>query len=166
MTRLTRLCRTIGVGLAVTTATVAMTQVANAAPAPPAVPASLAPPVGNQVFLVGHAKGVQIYKCDGTSWIFVAPEATLTGGNGQVVATHSAGPIWKAPTAARLPVSRSPRILPVRFPLTRRTFSSFCCREHQPAQASSAQRPTFNGSTPRAGLNLPLPSARHKRQAR
>jgi hypothetical protein len=111
MTRLTRLCRTIGVGLAVTTATVAMTQVANAAPAPPAVPASLAPPVGNQVFLVGHAKGVQIYKCDGTSWIFVAPEATLTGDNGQVVATHSAGPIWKAPdgsTVTGKPIAKDP----------------------------------------------------------
>ena len=38
MTRLTRLCRAVGVGLAVTTATLAMTQVANAAPAPPTLP--------------------------------------------------------------------------------------------------------------------------------
>jgi uncharacterized protein DUF3455 len=97
MTRLTRLCRAVGVGLAVTTATLAMTQVADAAPASPDVPANLVPPTGNQMFLVGHAKGVQIYKCNGTSWAFVAPKATLTGDNGQVVATHSAGPIWVAP---------------------------------------------------------------------
>ena len=44
MTRLTRLCRAVGVGLAVATATLAMTQVANAAPAPPTVPADLVPP--------------------------------------------------------------------------------------------------------------------------
>ena len=68
MTRLTRLCRAVGVGIAVTTATLAMTQVANAAPAPPTPPTSRLPlwfPSGNQVFLVGHGKGVQIYQCNG-----------------------------------------------------------------------------------------------------
>jgi Protein of unknown function (DUF3455) len=87
----------VGVGLAATTATLAMTQVANAKPAPPDVPPALAVATSNQMFLVGHAKGVQIYQCNGTSWVFVAPRATLTGDNGQVVATHSAGPIWIAP---------------------------------------------------------------------
>jgi hypothetical protein len=42
MTRLTRVCRAVGVGIAVTTATLAMTQVANAKPAPPDVPPALA----------------------------------------------------------------------------------------------------------------------------
>jgi hypothetical protein len=111
MSRLTRLCRTVGVGLAVTTATLAMTQLANAAPAPPDVPTNLVPPTGNQVFLVGHGKGVQIYKCqsataaDGTtsfSWAFVEPRATLTGDNGQVVATHFAGPTWQAPDGSKV----------------------------------------------------------------
>ncbi len=63
MTRLTRVCRAAGVGIAVTTATLAMTQVANAAPAPPTGPPELAPPPGNQMFLAGHGKGVQIYTC-------------------------------------------------------------------------------------------------------
>ena len=102
MTRLTRLCRAVGVGLAVVTATLSMTQMANAAPAPP-VPDRLVPPAGNEVFLVGHAKGVQIYKCqsataNGTttfSWTFVGPRATLKGDNGQVI-THSKGPTWTA----------------------------------------------------------------------
>jgi hypothetical protein len=100
MTRLTRLCRAVGVGLAVTTATLAMTQMANAAPAPPTGPASLAPPPGNEMFLVAHGKGVQIYKCqsgtNGTfSWAFVEPRATLTTDNGQVI-THTQGPTWTA----------------------------------------------------------------------
>ena len=62
MTRLTRVCRAVGVGLAAVTATLAMTQVASAAPAPPTAPAELAPPLGNEVFLVAPGKGVQIYK--------------------------------------------------------------------------------------------------------
>jgi len=49
MTRLTRVCRAVGVGIAVTTATLAMTQVANAAPAPPPnVPPALVVPAGNR----------------------------------------------------------------------------------------------------------------------
>jgi hypothetical protein len=102
MTRLTHLCRAVGVGLAATTAALAMTQAANAAPAPPNVPANLVPPTGNQVFLVGHGKGVQIYQCNGTTWTFVAPRATLTGDNGQVVATHFAGPTWQAPDGSKV----------------------------------------------------------------
>ena len=38
MTRLTRLCRAVGVGLAVATATLSLTQVAHAEPAPPTLP--------------------------------------------------------------------------------------------------------------------------------
>jgi hypothetical protein len=100
----------VGVGLAVVTATLAMTPVANAAP----VPANLVPPNGNQMFLVGHVlkdAGVQIYKCtsitapDGTvksGWAFVAPRATLTGDNGQVIATHFAGPTWQATDGSKV----------------------------------------------------------------
>ena len=72
MTRLTRLCRAVGVGLAVATATLSMTQVADAAPAPPTVPPNLCRPP-EQVFLVGHAKGVQIYTCDGDGLGTVRP---------------------------------------------------------------------------------------------
>ena len=105
MTRLTRVCRAVGVGIAVTTATLAMTQVANAAPAPPTLPpgmGAIAVPGGNQVFLVGKVStGVQIYKCtantDGTTtWKFDHPEATLVGDNGKEIISHSAGPTWTA----------------------------------------------------------------------
>ena len=43
-------------------------------------------------------KGVQIYHCQqqqgATSWVFVAPEATLYAG-AQAVGTHAAGPTWR-----------------------------------------------------------------------
>jgi hypothetical protein len=34
---------------------------------------------GNQVFLVGHGKGVQIYQCNATYWVFVAPGQICSG---------------------------------------------------------------------------------------
>lgn len=39
--------------------------------------------------------GVQIYRWNGTSWVFVAPEAFLFHGDA-VVAVHSAGPTWES----------------------------------------------------------------------
>jgi hypothetical protein len=64
MTRFTRLCRAVGVGLAVAAATLSMTQVAHADPAPPTVPdPTLAvDTTTNKVFLVGHVStGFQKY---------------------------------------------------------------------------------------------------------
>ncbi len=103
MTRLTRLCRTVGVGLAVAAATLSMTQAADAAPKTPQpdVPANLVPDAGNKVFLIAHATGVQIYKCTdattGPAWTLLAPEANLVGNNDKnVIVKHSAGPTWTA----------------------------------------------------------------------
>jgi FtsP/CotA-like multicopper oxidase with cupredoxin domain len=99
MTRFTRLCRAVGVGLAVVTATLSMTQAAHAEPAAPALPPvakNIAAPAGNKVFLVGRATGVQIYECTGSEWRFVAPRADLVGDNGKLVTTHFAGPTWQA----------------------------------------------------------------------
>jgi len=94
MTRLTRLCRAVGVGIAVTTATLAMTQVANAAPKPPPTPP--APPAGNEPFLVGHAKGVQTYACTNGQLATTGsvPTAELRTDNKQVI-QHFVGPTWK-----------------------------------------------------------------------
>jgi Protein of unknown function (DUF3455) len=94
MTRLTRLCRAVGVGLAVATATLSMTQLAYAAPPQPDVPQDLVPG-GVSQFLVAHAKGVQIYKCTASGWTFDHPEAALVGAGGQKI-THNAGPTWTA----------------------------------------------------------------------
>jgi hypothetical protein len=103
MTRLTRLCRAVGVGLAVITATLTMTQVANAAPAPPTLPDTAkniaVDAAKNKVFLVGHVlkgAGVQIYKCVGTGWVFDAPSATLSADNDKNIVEHGRGPTWTA----------------------------------------------------------------------
>jgi hypothetical protein len=52
---------------------------AYAGPAEPGVPAALAVPDGNKLFLVGHAVGVRIYGCDasaaGYRWTLRGPRA-------------------------------------------------------------------------------------------
>jgi hypothetical protein len=92
----------VGAGLAVVSATLAMTQVANAAPPQPAVPPQLVPGGASQ-FLVAHAKGVQIYVCakittktpNTFEWTFREPRADLVGDNGQLI-KHTKGPTWTA----------------------------------------------------------------------
>jgi hypothetical protein len=52
-------------------------------------------PEGHKVASEMSAIGVQIYRWDGTTWVFVAPEAVLFKGKG-VVGTHYAGPTWES----------------------------------------------------------------------
>jgi len=64
----------------------------------------LQPEAGNKVAFHAYAEGVQIYRWNGTSWTFVAPEATLyadAGGHG-VVATHYAGPTWESVSGSKV----------------------------------------------------------------
>jgi hypothetical protein len=51
-------------------------------------------PAGNKVASHVYAAGVQIYRWDGSSWVFLAPEATLFADYGfhGVVGIHYAGP--------------------------------------------------------------------------
>jgi hypothetical protein len=101
MTRLTRLCRAVGVGLAVLTATLAMTQVAHAELPTPTVPDAIKAPAGNEVFLVGHVSkvpgaGAQIYTCNGTNWVLPSvPRADLLDDAGKLIIKHFAGPTWQ-----------------------------------------------------------------------
>jgi hypothetical protein len=83
-------------GLAALAAAVPLSGIAAAAPSAPEVPDGIAVDEGNKPFLIGHAVGVQIYRCNGASWGLVAPRANLYGDNGQLVATHFAGPSWQA----------------------------------------------------------------------
>jgi hypothetical protein len=75
-------------------------QAAHAEPSAPEVPADIAAPAGSKLFLVGHAVGVQIYRCNVTAsgyrWGFVGPKADLYGDSGKLIATHFAGPRWQA----------------------------------------------------------------------
>jgi len=97
MTRLTRLCRAVGVGIAVTTASLAMTQVAHAQLPPPKIQpaqAAIQVPAGNVPYLLGKATGSQNYQCTVTNntstWKFIGPEARLVTGGQDIL--HSAGP--------------------------------------------------------------------------
>ncbi|RXH57006.1 DUF3455 domain-containing protein [Granulicella sibirica] len=50
-------------------------------------------PAEAKVLRTVEGRGVQIYRCDASAWVFVAPEAELFEG-GSKVGTHGAGPVW------------------------------------------------------------------------
>ena len=92
---------------------------AAAAPSAPDVPDGIAVADGNKPFLVGHADGVQIYRCNGASWALVAPRANLYGDSGKLIATHFAGPSWQARDGSKVvgrrikdPVTVDPTAIP------------------------------------------------------
>ncbi len=69
-------------------------------PARPEVPESLKAPAGEEVILMAHATGVQIYVCQAETeqkpaWALKAPEAELTDATGKQIVHHFAGPAWK-----------------------------------------------------------------------
>ena len=66
----------------------------------PDVPEKIKAPTGEDVVLVAHASGSQIYVCqagaDGKlAWTLKAPEAELRNDQGAVIGQHYAGPTWK-----------------------------------------------------------------------
>jgi hypothetical protein len=76
----------------------------------PSVPANLAVPPGNVLFLVGHARGYQIYTCQaegsGFAWVLQAPWAGLFDDAGKAVALHYGGPSWTAPDGSTVVAAR------------------------------------------------------------
>ena len=69
---------------------------------------SLNVPAGNRISSHVYAKGVQIYRWNGTSWVFVAPDATLYADpcfNGEI-GTHYAGPTWEAEDGSKVVAAR------------------------------------------------------------
>ena len=95
--------RTVAVLLGVA-AFLALAHPAGAALAPPTVPANIAVPPGNVLYLVGHARGYQIYVCQaqdgGFAWVLSAPWAGLFDDAGNPIAVHYAGPSWTAADAS------------------------------------------------------------------
>jgi Protein of unknown function (DUF3455) len=68
--------------------------------APPEVPAAIQTPIGEEVVLLAHASGTQIYTCqagaDGKfAWTLKAPDAELKDEKGKAIGSHFAGPTWK-----------------------------------------------------------------------
>ncbi len=66
----------------------------------PEVPDKIKAPADEEVILVTHASGSQIYVCqagaDGqASWTLKAPDAELHNAQGAVIGRHYAGPAWK-----------------------------------------------------------------------
>jgi len=67
---------------------------------PPSLPEALQVHPGEEVVLLAHASGSQIYTCragaDGKFvWAFKAPEAELMDAKNKVIGSHSAGPSWQ-----------------------------------------------------------------------
>jgi hypothetical protein len=97
---LTRSRRLLAATIVAAAAALPLAQNANAEPPAPTVPGDIAVEDGHKVFLVGHAVGVQIYRCDavtdGHRWSFVGPRADLYGDNGKPITTHFRGPTWQA----------------------------------------------------------------------
>ncbi len=61
-------------------------------------------PAGNKLSRRLYAEGVQIYRWNGASWTFVAPEAVLfadADGNG-VVGIHYGGPTWESNSGSKV----------------------------------------------------------------
>jgi hypothetical protein len=77
-------------------AAASLVQVAQAGPPPPSVPGPIQVLDGSKVFLIGHAVGVQIYSCNGSTWSSAVPRANLFDDHGKLIITHFAGPTWQA----------------------------------------------------------------------
>lgn len=73
---------------------------AQAGPAAPDVPSTIAVVGDFKPYLVGHAVGWQVHTCKATAtgyaWSFDGPVATLHDDRGRLLASHSAGPTWTA----------------------------------------------------------------------
>lgn len=73
-------------------------------------------PAGNRVSSHVYALGVQIYRWDGTNWVFIAPEAALFADpcyQGQV-GIHYGGPTWEANDGSKVMGTRLAGCTPFR----------------------------------------------------
>jgi len=68
----------------------------------PEVPGVIQVPDGSKVLFHTFAEGVQIYSWNGSSWVFVAPEAVLFDTDGNIVGLHYAGPTWESDSGSKV----------------------------------------------------------------
>lgn len=61
-------------------------------------------PAGNKVAFHAYARGVQIYRWDGTAWVLVAPAATLfaDANYSAQIGIHYAGPTWESNSGSKV----------------------------------------------------------------
>jgi hypothetical protein len=57
---------------------------------------------GHKVAFHAYAEGVQIYRWNGTSWDFVAPEAVLFAEGAGIVGIHYGGPTWESASGSKV----------------------------------------------------------------
>ena len=72
-------------------------------------------PEGDRVAFRAYAEGVQIYRWDGASWTFVAPEALLYSWNqenSEVVGLHYGGPTWESVDGSKVTAAVLERYTP------------------------------------------------------
>ena len=76
----------------------------------PAECSSIVAPEGNKVSFHTYARGVQIYRWNGASWDFVAPQATLYAEPNFFgeVGTHYVGPKWQSKSGSMVEGRRVP----------------------------------------------------------
>jgi hypothetical protein len=69
---------------------------------------SIQAPTGNKVAFHAYALGVQVYRWNGTAWVFVEPVATLfADANYQgKIGIHYAGPTWESNSGSKVVASR------------------------------------------------------------
>jgi hypothetical protein len=67
-------------------------------------PANLDVQDGSKLGFHAYAEGVQIYRWNGATWTFVAPDAVLyaSPGNDGVVGSHYAGPTWESNSGSKV----------------------------------------------------------------
>lgn len=70
------------------------------------VPQQIQPPANEQLLLLVHAKGDQVYTCKGdaaqAAWTLKAPDAQLFDQDGKPFGKHFAGPSWEASDGSRV----------------------------------------------------------------
>ena len=90
----------------------------------PEVPEKIKVPAGQELALVAHATGFQIYTCqrgtDGQpAWVLKGPEAELRDNSDQVIGRHYAGPAWKHNDGSEVTgklLAKVTRLTPMQFP--------------------------------------------------
>jgi hypothetical protein len=103
----TRIIRTIGAAVVLAIAGLAIqpsVALASDGPELPAGCSSIQVETGNKLSFHTYAKGVQIYRWNGTAWVFVAPVATLFAEKNFFgeVGTHYIGPKWESKSGSKV----------------------------------------------------------------
>jgi Protein of unknown function (DUF3455) len=125
------------------------------------VPQQLQPAANEQVLLQVHAKGDQVYTCQGDgaqfTWTLKAPDARLFDKDGKSFGKHFAGPSWEANDGSRVTgkaVANVPSPDPDSIPWLLVTIVAHSGNDGALSRATTIQRVnTKGGKAPTAGCD-------------